>query len=254
MAFFAMVLLQVNEIQSRMVTTNEAQMETFTLLYQVQQVLSDPVSCSISVGQAFGRVADLHDLAGKPPAKLPSLYRAYKSLTGRFEAVKFLTPGQTIGNGILRISEISLAPRAVFDGQLDVVLKIERLKKGVLGGAETIRKIPVNVDIIGAGYANAFDGIMCLNPSQTVNTPEFGRRMGTALGAIAKGVTDEGAAADSTKKELMKACITAGGSWLESENRCGSGAQPPDTTALQAACVASGGQWDASGHCTVAAH
>jgi hypothetical protein len=258
MAFFAMVLLQVNELQSHMITTNEAQMEEFTLLFQVQQVLADPVSCSISVGQAFGKVTDLRDLAGKPPAKLPALYRAYKNVLGHYESVKFLSPGQTIGSGVLRIHEISVAPRSTFDGQLDVVLSIERLKKGILGGTMVQKRIPINVDLIGPGYANAFDGIMCLNPAQAITTPDVARRMGAAIdSALGGGSGDSGggSAEETTTKALVKACIDTGGVWVEKEHRCGVAMPTEDTTALRSACDAAGGQWDDAGrHCNVAAH
>ncbi|MBS1964175.1 MAG: hypothetical protein JST04_18325 [Bdellovibrionales bacterium] len=256
MAFFAMVLLQVNELQTRMVTTNQAQMETFTLLFQVQQVLADPVSCSISVGQAFGKVTDLRDLNGKSAVKLPVLYRAYKNVLGKYEAVKFLTPGQMLSEGSLRVNDIRLEPHAEFDGQLDVVLTIERLRKGVFGGAVVQKRVPINVDIIGMEHANAFDGIMCLNPAQQISNPDTTRRLESAiLSAMSSSSGDEGFAADSTKKELAKACLLAGGVWNTQENHCQSTMPVGDTSALRASCQASGGRWDDSGrHCNVAAH
>lgn len=256
MAFFAMVLLQVNELQTRMVTTNQAQMETFTLLFQVQQVLADPVSCSISVGQAFGKVTDLRDLSGKPAAKLPVLYRAYKNVLGKYEAAKFLTPGQTLSDGALRVNEIRLEPHTEFDGQLDVVLVIERLRKGVFGGTVIQKRVPVNVDIIGMEHANAFDGIMCLNPAQQISNATTTQRLESAiLSAISGSSGDEGSAADSTKKELVKACLQTGGTWNAQENRCQVTMPNADTSALRSSCVASGGQWDDAGrHCNVAAH
>lgn len=246
MAFFAMVLLQVNEIQSRMVTTNEAQMETFTLLFQVQQVLADPVSCSISVGQAFGKVTDLRDLGGLPPAKIPTLYRAYKNFLGKYEAVKFLAPGQVIGNNILRITDLSVQPRKTFDGQLDVVLSIERLKKGIFGGVFTEKRIPINIDLIGSEHANAFDGIMCLNPAQPGATGDSGKRVEAALESLRNG-SEAGSGADATTKALVTACVAAGGKWLAGEHRCGvAAATERSEAALKTACSSAGGEWDAA--------
>ncbi len=259
MAFFAMVMLQQHELQSRMVTTNEAQMETFTLMFQIQQVMNDPVSCSISIGQAFGRVTDLKDLGKKGNAKVPTLFRAFKNASGQFEAVKFLIPGQTIGANVLRVSDIQVAPHAVFDGQVDLVLTIDRMRPGVFGGLTTTKRIPINVDLVGPEHANAFDGIMCLNPGQpstTGSTPSDVKSALQSMGAAGTG-GDEGSAQASTRNALAKACADAGGSWLMRENRCGPAATADQASlaALQTACSTAGGQWDATGnHCAVSAH
>jgi hypothetical protein len=246
MAFFAMVMLQSNEMQSRMVLTNEAQMETFTLLFQVQQVLSDPVSCSISVGQAFGKVTDLHDLEKKPPAPLKTLYRSFKNAAGGFEATKFLVVGENRPGNVIRVTDLQLVPHPTFDGQIDLVLTIERLKKGVLGGVTTVKRIPINIDLIGPQYANAFDGIMCLNPAQP-STGNQSQISNAIRSAIRSGMGDSGMGSDSTKNVLAKACADAGGKWNARENRCGSDASPEEAlAALRTACATAGGTWNGS--------
>jgi hypothetical protein len=256
MAFFAMVLLQSNELQTRMMTTNEAQMETFTLLFQVQQVMTDPVSCSISIGQAFGRVTDLRDLGKNGPTNVPVLYRAFKNASGHFEAVKFLAPEQIIGNHVLKITHLQVQPHKIFDGQVDLIIGLERLKKGVFGGVETEKRIAINVDLVGPDHANAFDGIMCLNPGQPSPSGSTARDVKSV---IESGITTEnaqqGSAKASTDNALAKACADAGGAWNMRENRCGSASTEATSDALKTACSSAGGQWDDAGrHCGVAAH
>jgi hypothetical protein len=77
--------------------------------------------------------------------------------------------------------------------------------------------------------------------------------MGSAIESALRGggPNDEGFAEDSTKKRLIETCVSAGGTWIEEENRCGTGSQPADLSALQSSCSAAGGRLDSSGKCSV---
>jgi hypothetical protein len=215
----AMVLLQLNTIQQRSITANEAQNENVNLALQIYSYLRDTRSCNATLGAGIGTITSESDLGNKSAVSIKSIARRVKNAHGEWETIPVLSVGQSVGNQTLQVADLKIRFRPKWEGFVDLVVSIRRTKIDAKLLQEKV--FPVPVELVEIPRSTGFR-VGCAETSALVSA-------GTDLGFEISNENPYGStgfARDSTVKILEESCKSAGGKWLATENRCATAGAP----------------------------